>query len=459
MPRQPILTEIGITGLNRWGGHVFDEFLPALRGPRGMKIYKEMSSNDPVIGAILYAAKQLIRKATWRVEPASSSRADLEAADFLRSCMDDMSMTWSDFITEMLSMIVYGWSFHEIVYKVRRGDNRDPRYNSKFNDGRIGWRKLPRRAQDSLCEWQFDDDGGVSAMVQLAPPEYKRVVIPIQKALLFRTEPNLDNPEGRSLLRNAYRPWYFKKRIEEIEGIGIERDLAGLPVLTPPEDVDLWDVSNEDSQKLRATAEALVTNIRRDRSEGVVLPFGWELKLLSTGSRRQFDTNAIINRYDQRIAITILADLVMLGADKVGSFALADVKKSMFAAGLEALLDGATEVINKYAVPRLFRLNAFPGITDYPKLRHGEIESVPLDELARFITALTGAKISLDDPATQNYLREMASMPRLPEEEIKQKQATGGGDTENAVQNEQRTPRRSQEQPPSRGADSMEESI
>ena len=37
---------------------------------------------------------------------------------------------------------------------------------------------------------------------------------------------------------------------------------------------------------------------------------GWEFKLLSSVSGRQFDLNAIINRYDYRIAILILSDLV-----------------------------------------------------------------------------------------------------------------------------------------------------
>ena len=63
--------------------------------------------------------------------------------------------------------------------------------------------------------------------MQLAPPSYKQVVIPMEKCLLFRTQTHKNNPEGRSILRNAYRSWYFKKRIEEIEGVGIERDLAG----------------------------------------------------------------------------------------------------------------------------------------------------------------------------------------------------------------------------------------
>lgn len=66
--------------------------------------------------------------------------------------------------------------------------------------------------------------------------------IPMSKAMLFRTESVKDNPEGRSILRNAYRSWYFKRRIQEIEAIGIERDLAGLPVIHAPERLR-WSLS------------------------------------------------------------------------------------------------------------------------------------------------------------------------------------------------------------------------
>lgn len=316
--RTPSFVELGVPGLNRWGGYVYEEFLPNLRHPQSTKVYKEMSSNDPVVGAILFAAKQLIRSATWTVRRQGDNNVDYAAAEFLESCLYDMSTTWSNTITEILSMLVYGWSYHEVVYKRRLGDVRNPKWASKYNDGRIGWRKLAGRAQSTLDKWEFDSDGSIAGMHQSAPPDYEHVFIPIEKALLFRTEADYDNPEGRSVLRNAYRPWYFKKRIEEIEGIGIERDLAGLPVLTPPEGVDIWNSKDPDAVRLKQIAEQLVTNIRRDQNEGIVKPFGWELTLLCTGSRRQFDTNAIINRYDQRIAITILADIVMLGAEKVG---------------------------------------------------------------------------------------------------------------------------------------------
>ena len=150
--------QLGTTGLKRYGPYVYEEFLPELRWPYAGKIYQEMADNDPVIGAILYLAEMLIRGTTWSVEPASTSAEDVEAAKFLESCMNDMDMSWANTISEILSMLTYGFSFHEIVYKVRRGPNEvSPRYKSKYSDGRIGWRRLPIRAQTSLHEWKFND--------------------------------------------------------------------------------------------------------------------------------------------------------------------------------------------------------------------------------------------------------------------------------------------------------------
>ena len=411
--------EVGSTGLNRWGENVVEEFLPQLQWPRAAKVYKEMADNDASIGAILYMTEQLVRKCDWKVKAASDSEADKAAAKFVEECMGDMSTTWEDTIAEILSCFIYGWSFHEIVYKIRKGpDQKDGKYRSKYSDGRIGWRKIPIRSQQTLEGWIFDEeDGGIKAMVQVAPPYYQRVEIPLSKGLLFRTKVARDNPEGRSLLRNAYRPWYFKKRIEEIEGIGIERDLAGLPVLIPPEGTDLWSTDNPQANLLRQRAEQIVKSIRRDQNEGVVLSHGWELKLLSTGGARQFDTNAIINRYDQRIAITLLADIVMLGADKVGSFALADVKKSLLSASLEAQVWNIANIFNKYAIPDLMAMNHFPGITGLPTLEPSEIEMPDIKQLGDFFRA-TGMSIE-DDYELDSYLRSVASMPQQTEEEYK----------------------------------------
>jgi hypothetical protein len=412
--------QLGDSGLRRTGGYVYEEFLPQLRWPRAGNIYKEMADNDPVVGAILYLAEMLIRNVDWKTEGMTDSAEDKAAAEFLQECMDDMDMSWNDTISEILSVLTYGYSFHEVVYKIRRGpEETNAKYRSQFTDGKVGWRRIPVRSQATLWEWEFAEDGDIKAFVQQG--EKRQVVIPLSKGLLFRTRVSRDNPEGKSLLRNAYRPWYFKKRIEEIEGIGIERDLAGLPMLTAPEGMDLWSTTDENMVALKANAEKLVQSIRRDAEEGILLPNGWELKLLSTGSSRQFDTNTIINRYDNRIAITMLSDLILIGSDNTGSFAMAESKQSLLATALEAQLDNIAQIFNKYAVNKLLRINNMPGKA---KIVPGEVESPSVKEVSLLLRAM-GLDISKDH-VLQNHLRKIASFPELNDSDFKEIYAEQG---------------------------------
>ena len=241
------MKEFGRAGQKRTGGIFYEEFLPELQGKKGIETYREMADNDDVVGAILFAVDMLIRGCSWDTQPGGNTPADEEAADFVWQCMNDMTETWIDTISEILSMLTYGWSAHEIVYKRRMGRKKDIRLNSKYNDGRIGWQKLPIRSQETLYRWEYDDNDNLLGLTQMPPPKFDLITIPANKLLLFRTKSSKGNPEGRSILRNSYRSWYFKKRIQEIEGIGIERDLAGLPVMTAPEGVDIWD--NDDTNK------------------------------------------------------------------------------------------------------------------------------------------------------------------------------------------------------------------
>lgn len=418
------LEELGSTGLERYGGHIDEEFLPQLKGERGIRTYKEMRDNDPVVGAVLFAIDMLIRGVPWHVEPAGEKVEDLDAAEFLESCLQDMSSTWEETISEIMSFLVFGWSYHEIVYKQRQGDNRDPSKRSRYNDGRIGWRKIPIRSQDSLWEWKFDETGGIRGMVQQPPPHYRQVFIPIEKALLFRTSNQKGNPEGRSVLRNAYRPWYFKKHIEEIEGIGIERDLAGLPIAWVPPELLSRSAAPED-RALLAEIKKIIRNVRRDEQEGVIFPLMYDsetnqklydFNLLSSGGTRQFDTDKIIQRYDQRIAMTVLADFILLGHEKVGSFSLASSKTDLFATALGAWLDGIAAVFNRNAIPRLFQINGMQ-LENLPQLVHGDIETPDLTEIGDYITKLAGTGMELfPDPILEEKLRSFAKLPPKPEE-------------------------------------------
>lgn len=410
--------EIGRIGQRRFGGVIYEEFLPELQGYKGIEAYREMADNDDIVGAILYAIEMLVRQTSWTVEAQGRSAKDKEAAEFVQSCLDDMQTTWVDTVSEILSFLTYGWSFHEIVYKRRMGNTRDVRTRSKFDDGLVGWAKLPIRAQETLYQWEYDEADNLIGMTQMPPPDFGLFTIPMSKGMLFRTRSRKDNPEGRSILRNAYRSWYFKRRIQEIEGIGIERDLAGLPVIYSPEDFNIWDKNNKAAVDALEGLEEIVRNIRRDEKEGIVLPGGYKLELLSTGGTRQFDTNAIIERYDTRIAMTVLADFIFLGHQQNGSWALSSDKTELFAMACGAYLDIIAETFNSQGIPNLIDINGehFAGITDYPKLTHGDIEDADIEKVSAFIRDMTSIGVIVPDDGLEDYVRQVGHLPERTED-------------------------------------------
>lgn len=419
----------GRTGLQHFAGLIDEERHPKLRSlDRRIRTYQEMSQNDAVIGAILHAIDMLVRQVDWTVEAASGDKADQEAREFVESCMLDMSHSWEDLISEVLSMLTYGFAYFEIVYKRRQGPSKDPRRNSRFNDGKIGWRKISIRSQDTLDHWEIDDEGGIQGMWQNAPPTFEPRFIPIDKALLFRTKARKGNPEGASILRTSFRSWYLLRRIQEIEAIGIERDLAGLPVLEVPPEIMHPDAPSS-LKALRSSLEKMIAEVRRDEREGLLIPAeeitengqtvktGYKFRLQAAAGSRQINTNDIITRYEQRIAMSVLAEFIMLGMDKVGSFALASSKTHLFAVALGAWLKGIAEVFNRFAIPRLFALNGF-NVKELPRIVPGDIEVPPLDELGTYLSNLAQAGLlAPGDKELERRVRQIANLPEPPDED------------------------------------------
>lgn len=432
---QGVMAEIGDSGLRRFSGTITEEFLRKLSGAQGQRVILEMRDNHPVVGAILYAIKSLLTQVKFEIEAASDKAEHQEAAQFVSECLDDMEEPFHQFIGEALSYLEFGWSYHEIVYKRRSGmETNNPKSRSRFDDNKIGWRKLPLRSQDSLLRWELGEKGEIKGLHQ-QPAIGGHFYIPIERALLFRANIYKNNPEGRSLLRNAAMPYLIQRKLQEIEAIGAERDLAGLPVITCPSRYLSPQASAEERMVLNALKD-IVRNIRRDDQEGIVMPGDadpksgkpmFELKLLSSGGSRQFDTDKIIQRYDQRIAMTLLADFILLGHEKVGSFSLSSDKTDLFATSLGAILRAICEVFNRYAIPRLMALNGMP-IEATPVMKHGDIEKQSLAEFGDFIQKLSGAGMPLfPDPALEAHVREVGGLPE-PAPDANPEVGTGGGE-------------------------------
>ena len=409
----------GSTGLKRSSGYIYEEWHPRLQGTLAVRIYREMSDNDTVIGAFLYAIEALIRQVEWDIRPNDESAEAKVASDFVQGAIDDMDGTWQDFISEIMTMLIYGWSYFEILYKRRLGNGGDPRTRSKFDDGRIGWRRIAIRGQESLQRWEIDDEGEIKGMWQLAPPLYKVTFLPMGKCILFRTKSNKNNPEGKSVLRSAYRSWFMLKRIQEIEAIGVSRNLSGMLKVQVPPRLMLKNASPEDKAQ-RRSIEDMVRKVHRDEREGLVIPSeidpedggtptGFKVELMST-SGKPMDTNAIINRYDNRIAMSMLSQFLLLGSGKVGSFALSSNQTELFASALGSYMDSIAQTFTTFAINRLCELN---GIDQklWPTLEHGDIEKPELAELASYISTLSAAGLDFTDKKTEDVLREYAGLP------------------------------------------------
>jgi hypothetical protein len=386
--------ELGQTGLKHSYGHVTEEFLPALQGDRANKVYREMGDNDPICGAVLYAFENMVRQVTWTATGTH--------ADFVEENMRGMSHSWEDFIAEAISKLQYGWSYHEIVYEARAG--------------RTMWRKLPIRGQDTLSRWKFDDHDGIQGMWQYSR-NYGEVFLPIERCLHFRTSAKKNNPQGRSVFRTGYRPWHFKKRIEEIEAIGVERDLAGIPLFEVPAEL-LSSAAGADAAAAVAEFKNIAVNLRNDEQAGLVVPQAYDehgnklygYGLMSSNGRRQFVTGEIIQRYSQQIAMASMADVILLGHEQVGSFALSTSKEALLTVGLQSQVDEIASVLNQHALPRLFELNGMS--MDDTQIVAGEISQVDVGRISDMLYKLSLSGMPLfPSESLESHVRALADFP------------------------------------------------
>jgi len=430
MPEDVVFHEFGSIGLSRWGGHVHEEFLVELQSAQGRELYREMRWNDPIINAVFFGIEHSLRQVRYYAEPASDKPEDKAKADFLTESIGDMSFSWDDEMLFILHMLEQGHSILELVYKKRLGNN-PPRYieepaHSLYNDGKIGWRKWAPRPVDTLTpgdEWDFDAHGGVQGINQTAPPDYIETYIPIDKLLLFRTTPAPhNNPEGRPITRGMFTSYYYATQLREIEAIGIERNLVGIPVAYLGRDCTFQGM-NSDWELLKKALRRL----RRDEQETLLIPkhkmkegdnTGVLVELLAParGQVSKTDIGPVIARYEKRMALAVLAQFVMLGLEGTGSYALAKTQKDFFSMAVGAWANQISEVINRFAIPRLFKLNSFPGGDGLPRWMPSEVGVPDLDSLANFVNKTVGAGVLTPDDRLESAVRAFARLPQKVED-------------------------------------------
>lgn len=218
------LSEMGHSGLAQINGVIYEEMRNDLIWPNNIATYKKMSY-DPTISAAHSVINVLVDRVAWEFYvPEDASAASKKACDFLNHCLNNLATgTWQQFINDIGSYKIYGFSVAEKVYGKQVGGKWAGKYI---------WKKLASRAQSTLTKWIFSKDTrellGVrqsTAYVQdkfiLKDSTLGYIDIPREKFILFSYDSLQDNPEGCSPLRGAYIPWKYKCLIEEYEAVGV----------------------------------------------------------------------------------------------------------------------------------------------------------------------------------------------------------------------------------------------
>ena len=420
-----IFKEFGISAASAWALSGEDpESEKALQGEKAVATWEEMRRGDHTGAAIVAGLTLPIRRSSWNVEPTSSKAADQEAADFLEQCMEDMSHSWSAMIVDALTMFPFGWSWLEQIMKRRQGlapPGRDAA-RSKYDDGRIGWRKIALRPQTTLDHWQVDDHGGIQALYQLIPRKEKPVPIPIQRSLLFRTTTEGNHPEGVSIFRPAWRPWRHRSRLEIVEGMAFTRNLAGLLKITLGPSATTIETSQQESDE--AKAQKMIKDAYDDRLVGIIESD--QLRATVMEGPRGTNFTAIgraITRKDHEMARAALAHFIILALQERGSYSLAKDESDLFLMAVMAYLEAMQDIIQRFAVERLFRLNVFPGIIDVPQIGATAVYKPDLGEVAEAINNLAGANLLTIDDGLEAYIRDLAGWPELPADLTRAKRA------------------------------------
>lgn len=427
-PERFRLGEVGALALRVFSGVTQDELRRELNWPNSITTYKQMSDHS-AINAPLTLFSNIIAKATWVYKPPeNATEEEKNQVKIINQMMGDMEHSWGDFIQDVLSSNVFGFCVNEKVYRKRYKAN-----GSMYDDGIIGWKKLPIRVQESISKFIFSEDGndviGVQQNLSAINDIYNRfsrksnlINIPRSKFLLFRNGKHRGDPFGKSPLRDAYLAWRFLTQLEELEALGVAKDLNGIPVLRLPPQVLSADGSPE-NQDQRLYFENAIRNLQVGEQMGIILPALYDeqgkslydIELLSTDGKKNFDLNKIKEYYRGLIFISLFADILLQGNTNTGSFALGSIKNSLSGAYAERLISNIAEVIQNDLIRQTYEINSWP--TDrMGKLDFDNLDNTDIESLSKYLQRVASVGLLEKDRAVLNAVRQGIGIDPLPED-------------------------------------------
>jgi hypothetical protein len=389
--------ELGSTGSSIWYNLLREEYNPELRGQQGFRKFDQMRRSDAMVRSSLRIMKTPVLAARWFIEPASMSKKDQKIAEYVEdNLMKWMTISFTQVLIEALLCLDFGYFMFEKVFDYHPDGS-----------GRIIWRKLAPRHPIDVIKWEYDEHGGPKRAWFYDPSNAEGIPIPIEKLLVFTFDREAGNLEGISILRSAYKHWYFKENLYKIDAIQKERHGIGIPIIKLPPGFSSLD---------KSIANDLGANLRTNERAHVVLPPMWEIEFAEL---RGQPTNAIesIRHHNEQISVNVLAAFI----NNI-SGSSAETTQEMFYKATRFVAENIRDIFNKHAIPELVRYN-WPNVTEFPELKVRRIgDTTDWRSLSFALRNLIGAGLITSDDKIEKYLREEMDLPQFDPESAREQE-------------------------------------
>lgn len=390
--KSPSTSELGSSGVQIFSGMLGQQdYNATLQTPSGYDEYDKMRLSDGQVKAALTIIKLPLLNADWHVESASDSADDKDIADYLQNgLMDGMSHTFAHFLRQSLLMLDYGSIPFEKVWRIE--------------DGKVTLQKLAPRLPRTITQWMCDDQGGLKAIRQSGAfsTNFREVDIPIDKLIVFVNDQEGGNWRGTSILRAAWKHWYFKQGLERIQSIALEKRSLGVDV------AKLQGEAITDQRKQEAE-RALMTLHSHEKQFFVEVEGQVAYRLEGMGTAGVLDPAGAIEYHDLRIVRSMIVEFLAMGAGSTGSLAMHKDKSSLFLLSLGGIANNIAETINRHLIHQWVDYNWT--VKDYPRIRYSRLEARDVEVYAKAVSDLVGAEALHVTPDVEEEARSLLNLP------------------------------------------------
>jgi len=375
-------TEMGYASLSPFTSWTRDERVGELRDQLGIRKYYDMKRADGTVRGALRLVKTPVMAARWFIEPASDSIIDKNIAKFVEdNLFNGLNMPFERVLEDALLMCEYGYMPLEKVF-------------DEIN-GKIVLTKLAPRHPLDIQEWMFDVQGGPNGIIMAGTQMngFDEVFIPIEKMVVFTLEQEAGDIRGISLLRSAYKHYFYKDTLYKIDAIQKERHGIGVPIIKLPMGYTAAD---------KALAEDLGRNLRTNERAHITIPANWEVGFAELNGN-PVDCLPSIKHHNDQIMGNILAPFYNDPSAKEDSM-------TMFYKATRYIASTIAGTFNRYVIKQLVDFNFSRG--KYPILRARRIgENEDLRTWSFAFRNLVGTNAIIPDDPLEAFLRQELDLP------------------------------------------------